>query len=180
MMQTRRWLREKIAVNKTRSQLPKFNFPVTGPADIGSEYWTYLLPRRVGAENAKHLTQARLPMGAAEAHRVGLVDRILQCFSIESSIPISRLARSIAIDSELDVRLLEKGHRRERDEADKPLDAYRSEELTRLHLNFYGFDPSYHVARYNFIRKVPKSRTPLTLARHRSQRLRTPFDAGQP
>jgi len=34
--------------------------------------------------------------------------------------------------------------------------------------NFYGFDPSYHVARYNFIRKIPKSRTPLTLAVHRS------------
>jgi len=34
--------------------------------------------------------------------------------------------------------------------------------------NFYGFDPSYHVARYNFIRKIPKSRTPLTLAAHRS------------
>jgi len=32
----------------------------------GSEYWTYLLPQRVGAENAKRLTQARLPMGAAE------------------------------------------------------------------------------------------------------------------
>ena len=23
--------------------------------------------------------------------------------------------------------------------------------------NFYGFDPSYHVARYNFIRKVHRS-----------------------
>jgi putative two-component system protein, hydrogenase maturation factor HypX/HoxX len=110
----------------------------------------------------------------------GLVDRILQFSSIESSIPISRLACSVAIDSDLDVRLLEKGHRPERDEADKPLDAYRSEELARLHLNFYGFDPSYHVARYNFIRKVPKSRTPLTLARRRSQRLRTTFDPRQP
>jgi putative two-component system hydrogenase maturation factor HypX/HoxX len=146
----------------------------------GSEYWTYLLPRRVGAENATHLTQARLPMGAAEAHRLGLVDRILPFSSIESSKPISRLARSIAMGSDLDTRLLVKGHRRKQDEADKPLDAYRSEELARLHLNFYGFDPSYHVARYNFIRKVPKSRTPLTLARHRSQRLRTPIGAREP
>jgi putative two-component system hydrogenase maturation factor HypX/HoxX len=38
-----------------------------------------------------------------------------------------------------------------------------------MKLNFYGFDPSYHVARWNFIRKVPKSRTPLYLARHRSK-----------
>jgi len=34
--------------------------------------------------------------------------------------------------------------------------------------NFFGFDPSYHVARYNFVRKIPKSRTPLTLANHRA------------
>jgi putative two-component system hydrogenase maturation factor HypX/HoxX len=36
--------------------------------------------------------------------------------------------------------------------------------------NFWGFDPSYHVARHNFIRKVVKSRTPLHLAPHRSTR----------
>ena len=50
------------------------------------------------------------------------------------------------------------------------LDTYRAEELARMRLNFYGFDPSCHVARYNFIHKIPKSRTPLTLARHRSRR----------
>ena len=52
----------------------------------------------------------------------------------------------------------------------KPLAAYREEEMQRMKRNFYGFDPSYHVARYNFIRKIPKSRTPLTLAHHRSLR----------
>ncbi len=34
-------------------------------------------------------------------------------------------------------------------------------------MNFYGFDPSYHVARSNFIRDVAKSRTPATIATHR-------------
>ena len=37
-----------------------------------------------------------------------------------------------------------------------------------MRLNFFGFDSSYHVARYNFVRKVPKSRTPSYLARHRA------------
>jgi putative two-component system protein, hydrogenase maturation factor HypX/HoxX len=145
----------------------------------GSEYWTYLLPRRVGAENAKHLTQARLPMGVAEAHRLGLVDRILPSSSIGMSMSVVPLARTVAMDEDFDARLADKRRRREQDEAAKPLDAYRSEELARLHLNFYGFDPSYHVARYNFMRKVPKSHTPLTLARHRSQRRRTPIVDGQ-
>jgi putative two-component system hydrogenase maturation factor HypX/HoxX len=57
--------------------------------------------------------------------------------------------------------------RRRRDEAQKPLQRYREEELERMRLNFYGFDSSYHVARYNFVCKVPKSRTPLTIAAHR-------------
>lgn len=45
---------------------------------------------------------------------------------------------------------------------------YREEELARMKLNFYGFDPSYHVARYHFVYKMPKARTPGYLARHRA------------
>lgn len=37
-----------------------------------------------------------------------------------------------------------------------------------MKLNFFGFDPSYHIARYSFIRRIPKSRTPSCLAVHRS------------
>ena len=33
--------------------------------------------------------------------------------------------------------------------------------------NFYGFDPSYHVARSNFVHRVAPSWTPLHLAIHR-------------
>jgi putative two-component system hydrogenase maturation factor HypX/HoxX len=64
--------------------------------------------------------------------------------------------------------LAEKRARRCADEARKPLDAYRAEELERLKRNFFGFDPSYHVARDHFVRKVARSRTPLYLARHRT------------
>jgi len=139
----------------------------------GSEYWTYLLPRRVGDDNARHLMQARLPIGAVKAHKIGLVDRLLPLSSREQSTPIALLARTLAMDGNFAARLAEKRQRREHDEAERPLDAYRADELARMRLNFYGFDPSYHVARYNFMHKIPKSRTPLTLARHRS-RLRPP------
>ena len=136
----------------------------------GSEYWTYLLPRRVGAKKAPRVMQARLPMGGAEACRLGLVDRILPSSMRDQAITITLCARSLAMAPEFDARVAAKRRRREADEAEKPLEAYRAEELARLRLNFYGFDPSYHIARYNFIHKIPKSRTPLTLARHRSQR----------
>jgi putative two-component system hydrogenase maturation factor HypX/HoxX len=143
----------------------------------GSEYWTYLLPRRASAATHR-IIQARLPMGVAEAHRLGLAGRILPASCRSEPAVIARLARALAMDPDLDTRLEEKRRRRTADEAEKPLAAYRAEELARMHLNFYGFDPSYHVARYNFIHKIPKSRTPLTLARHRSQRARPPCTIG--
>jgi putative two-component system hydrogenase maturation factor HypX/HoxX len=37
----------------------------------------------------------------------------------------------------------------------------------RLQRNFYGFDPSYHVARFHFVHKTPNSWTPRHLAIHR-------------
>ena len=133
----------------------------------GSEYWTYLLPRRIGEANARRLMAARLPMGVAQAQRLGLLARVLPPAAFADTAPIATLARRLAHDPVLPARLAEKRGRRDSDEAEKPLDAYRAEELARMHLNFYGFDPSYHVARHNFIYKIPKSRTPLTLARHR-------------
>jgi putative two-component system hydrogenase maturation factor HypX/HoxX len=45
--------------------------------------------------------------------------------------------------------------------------SYRAAELAELQRNFYGFDPSYHVARYHFVHKTPASWTPRHLAIHR-------------
>ena len=44
---------------------------------FGSEYWTYVLPRRVGEIRAHALTQQCLPIGATEAAQIGLVDAAL-------------------------------------------------------------------------------------------------------
>ena len=40
----------------------------------GSEYWTYLLPRRVGVAPAQEIMHRRLPLGAPEARALGLID----------------------------------------------------------------------------------------------------------
>ena len=140
----------------------------------GSEYWTYLLPRRVGAQGAQRLMQRRLPMGVTSAQRLGLVDRLLPLEAPDALTAIRAAARALALDPSLERRIAAKRLRREADERVKPLEAYRSEELARMERNFYGFDPSYHVARYNFIYKVAKSRTPLHLARHRAGPARRP------
>jgi len=133
----------------------------------GSEYWSYLLPRRVGEARAAALTQNRLPVGAAEAQEMGLIDG---CFGTERKdflARIEQIAEGLAASPDYPALLREKVARRERDEREKPLDAYRAGELQHMKLNFYGFDPSYHVARYNFVYKIPHAWTPLYLARHR-------------
>ena len=43
----------------------------------GSEYWTYTLPRRVGAREAARLTEACLPVTPGAALRSGLVDHVI-------------------------------------------------------------------------------------------------------
>jgi putative two-component system hydrogenase maturation factor HypX/HoxX len=133
----------------------------------GSEYWTYLLPRRLGAEGAVALMQGRMPLSAAGAARAGLVDAALpgdpDAF-LEAAI--HRTAGTVAAP-DFEGRLAAKVARRRADEAEKPLAAYRAEALERMRLNFFGFDTSYHVARHDFVTRTPKSRTPLHLARHR-------------
>ena len=136
----------------------------------GSEYWTYLLPKRVGEERAVRITQGRLPMGGMEASGLGLVNA---CFerTVEAFVAaLEKRAEALADDRALAGMLSAKAARRVEHEREKPLAHYREEELARMQRNFYGFDPSYHVARYNFVYKVPKSRTPITLANHRDLR----------
>ncbi|WP_421869331.1 hydrogenase maturation protein [Motiliproteus sp.] len=132
----------------------------------GSEYWTYLLPRRVGTERAEQITGLRLPMGVAEAKQLGLIDQILSAEQFETA-----LEQQLLTLEQQSTRLLEqKRLQRQADEHEKPLAEYRAEELERMKLNFYGFDPSYHVARYHFVYKLPKARTPPYLAPHRRVR----------
>ncbi len=137
----------------------------------GSEYWTYLLPRRAGPEAAAALTAARLPVSAEGARRLGLADAVLPGEPAAFHDAVTRQAAALAADPALDSLLAAKRERLARDTALRPLSAYRDAELERMKLNFYGFDPSYHVARHNFIFKVPHSRTPFHLARHRTGRI---------
>ena len=134
----------------------------------GSEFWTYLLPAVAGPEQARRIMARRLPMGAAEAVETGLADAAIAGDGAAFRRAVAARAEALAAGPALDRLLAEKAVRRARDEAEKPLNRWREEELAAMRRSFYGFDQSYHVARHNFVRKVPKSRTPITLARHRA------------
>jgi len=139
----------------------------------GSEYWTYLLPRRVGAAAAHAVTQGRLPVGTREAVALGLLDDHFGATPAQFRGEVRLRANALAAHAGFSRLLGDKRARRNADERHKPLEAYRAEELDRMKLNFFGFDTSYHVARDHFVRKVPRSRTPTHLARHRAQGWRT-------
>lgn len=133
----------------------------------GSEYWSYLLPRRIGKDQAEMLTEAKLPMGCRQAKRLGLIDDHFGKDVPDFVDRMREMATALAGDPELPLLMEEKRRQRARDEAIKPLARYREEELRQMRRNFYGPDPSYHVARYDFVYRRPKSRTPPSIAIHR-------------
>ena len=133
----------------------------------GSEYWSYLLPRRTGRDAARTIMGNRLPLGAPEAMQAGLLDAVFGRDAGDFADQAARRAVDLAAAPDLPERLQAKQTRRRQDEERRPLAHYREEEMRHMRLNFFGFDPSYHVARYNFVHRVPQSRTPLHLALHR-------------
>jgi putative two-component system protein, hydrogenase maturation factor HypX/HoxX len=121
----------------------------------GSEYWTYLLPRRVGPARTARLTGAPFrPVGTSEAIRTGLLDAAFGADLAEFRTCTARLADRIAHDGLYRSRLQDKRRRRAHDERLKPLQAYRDEELARCHDCFFGPDDRYHAARRRFVYKL--------------------------
>lgn len=134
----------------------------------GSEYWTYLLPKRVGVEVATDLTEQRLPISAKKAWRLGFIDKMLDKQHAIFHAQIKHLANSYAQDAEgLRLLLTQKAKTRCFDESIKALAAYRQFELTHMYANFYGND-EYHLARQNFVYKTGANKqTPDNIAIHR-------------
>lgn len=150
------WVRPGIVLN--------FHYRNMGNL-YGSEFWTYTLPRRVGAQEAQRLIDERPPLLGRQAAARGLADAAFGADAAEFLAETRSRARELAGDA---AALAEKQRRRAADEAARPLAAYREEELRRMRRSFYGFDTSYHVARHRFVHKAPHSWTPRHLARHRS------------
>jgi len=151
------WIRDGVILNPHYRNMGNL---------YGSEFWTYLLPQRVGADGAKTIMRHRLPLLAAEAVRLGFYDAVLASDPAAFRVDVARRAAALADDG-WTRRLEDKRARRARDEAAKPLGAWRVEELAEMRRNFYGFDPSYHVARWHFVARSPHSWTPRHLATHR-------------
>lgn len=135
----------------------------------GSEFWTYTLPRRVGAREAQRLIDERPPLLGRQAAADGLADAAFGEDEPSFIAEVHARAAALATAHDFGAQLAAKQARRAADESAKPLAKHREEELVRMRRSFYGFDTSYHVARHRFVHKAPQSWTPRHLARHRGK-----------
>jgi putative two-component system protein, hydrogenase maturation factor HypX/HoxX len=136
----------------------------------GSEYWTFTLPRRVGAEEAARLTQACLPVTPASALRTGLVDRVIDGDAAGFRAQVAALAGQLAAGPGYPARLAAKTRQLAAAERERPLAAYRAAELAVMSRNFSAPCEPYPQLRQAFVYKEKPSHTPPHLARHRTHR----------
>ena len=123
----------------------------------GSEYWSYVLPRRVGAHRAESLVGRCEPVAAEEAVRIGLVDEALG-----RSAGCVRGGRAGVRDEARDradyASLLErKRAARAADERRRPLESYRAEELALMRLDIFDDRRGFAAARHAFVTKPTRS-----------------------
>jgi putative two-component system hydrogenase maturation factor HypX/HoxX len=102
-----------------------------------------------------------------EARILGLIDDQAGPDAATFRALVDARAAALAAGDQFANALADKCRRRALDERSRPLADYRTDELARMHMNFYGFDPSYHIARHRFVYRTPHAWTPLHLARHR-------------
>ena len=134
----------------------------------GSEYWTYTLPRRVGAGEAARLTRSCLPVTPASALRCGLADRVIADDVAGFRAQVAALAQQLARGADYPALLTAKARRLAADEKQRPLAAYRAAELAVMSRNFSGPYEPYARLRRAFVHKEKPAHTPVHLARHRT------------
>ena len=120
----------------------------------GSEYWTYLLPKRIGIDKAEKFTEECLPWGVAVAKDIGLIDDFFGESNQEFTKFVREQANNIINLSYFDKLIAAKKFQRRKDEMNKPLFQYRAEELAKMKSNFYDNNMNYNEKRYNFVHKI--------------------------
>ncbi len=109
----------------------------------------------------------RLPLGASDARSLGLIDAESGPDATTFRLLVDSHADGLAEGAPFAHALADKCMRRSTDERARALADYRAEELERMRMNFYGFDPIYHIARHRFVHRTAHAWTTLHLAQHR-------------
>ncbi|KAJ1302020.1 hypothetical protein OPQ81_000855 [Rhizoctonia solani] len=201
-----------VTVASVRSNVAAGGFAVATAADVvlcaesavinphyrgvglyGSEFHTYSFYERAGEEKARELLRTMLPMNAAEACRLGLVDEVLKggdadCYVERTKAYVRQLAgeradaiskyksapwtRSISGEVHPNIPLSElfiANKLATHAAFTRPLVSYRHAELSQMLLDFYHQTRSKRFSdrRRAFVRKIAPKTTPLRFATHR-------------
>ena len=117
----------------------------------GSEYWTYLLPRRVGDRLTRTMTTECLPIGAREAVRTGLADLAVPGHGAQFDRAVSRFATQLAAGPGHGDQLAAKRDTRAAHEQERPLRSYRRAELDQMRLDIFADRNGFAQARRRFL-----------------------------
>ncbi|CAE6398891.1 unnamed protein product [Rhizoctonia solani] len=203
-----------VTVASVRSNVAAGGFAVATAADIvlcsesavinphyrgvglyGSEFHTYSFYERAGEEKARELLRTMLPMSAAEACRLGLVDEVMKggdadCYVERTKAYVRQLAgeRADAISKYRSAPwtrstsgeihptvpltdLLISNKLATHATFTRPLVSYRHAELSQMLLDFYHQTRSkrFSERRRAFVRKIAPKGTPLRFATHRRE-----------
>ncbi|MAL60792.1 MAG: hydrogenase maturation protein [Flavobacteriaceae bacterium] len=120
----------------------------------GSEYWTYLLPKRIGIEKATKFTEECLPWGVEVAKEIGLIDDFYGETNEEFLQFIRQQAQKIIDLPYFDKLILAKKFQHRKDEMNKPLESYRVKELEIMKQNFFENNMDYNKRRFCFVHKI--------------------------
>lgn len=119
---------------------------------FGSEFWTYLLPKKVGYQRAFKLTNECHPLITKEAIKIGLIDRMggktVKTFRMFLEDRIEQLKNEIHFGEFT-------SQKRERLRHDQlRLRECRNKELQQMWDNFYNPESTYHSLRRSFVQKM--------------------------
>jgi putative two-component system hydrogenase maturation factor HypX/HoxX len=128
---------------------------------FGSELHTLTLPRRVGADRAQTLIDDKLPVSAAQARSIGLVDEVGPRHPDAYTEWLGALA-----ERESDVRSARSRRQAKarRLAAERiPIEVYEARELAEMSRDLYADRSGFAAARHAFVRKVNPVETPARL-----------------
>ncbi len=132
----------------------------------GSEYWSYLLPKRVGESKALELMHNCLPLIAQEALEINMVDSV---FDEDANVYHQQLmsyCQALSNSADYSLLLENKKALRAKEQQHKKLSVYRNKELKLMKNIFDKPTSPYHLLRYNFVHKIDCGKTPKRLRSH--------------
>ena len=125
----------------------------------GSEYWTYVLPRRVGEDQAQALTTRCEPIGTAQALRLGVADEIVRAHPRKFEDAAMHYAAHLANSPDRLRQLDRKRARAAADERRRPLSTTGEAELDRMWSDIFDDAHGFAEKRRAFILKQPVARS---------------------